>query len=1109
MLMKEFNGLGVDGREAFELIYGSDAASSLKAAMNNGSIEEIDAVARTYVGTQDGGKAALLAARFWLDRGKPGAAISVLEFLSECEWVAASFQPELALLQADAYLKLGTRQSAIEVINELRKVGTQEKVQISGEDVELPGNDEEIAYWLGQYLGDERKDQQDGCLDLAKLELIPAWSSNLMPTKQVESVVNRLATQMREKGHTTVAVPVVAESVIIAHGIDGIYGLDARGGKKIWRYPSTESFFDGELTAKTYQHRHTNGETSHEESESLNRKGRMLFQKIWLDEHFATLKEMGGRLFVLEGWKDGLRFINNANWIHGNFFHRIHNSRGTTNAPNRYVALGLAREGAIEWRSPAIAHDEETNEFLSSEICGFENHFAYLVRSRQELLLRICNQRNNEIVWEQPLLGESKNIWLDFRVFDRFKPVELKVRSDGKALVCVGVQLIFGLDLKERRISWVRALHDETKAGQSNQTQSHLAIFPRENRNYSLSSQRNKFREKIEESIENPVETIELLCNESFGVAKLSDRIECFDLDTGRQVWALSSLPDWNLEAIADRWLLISNGARVAKLSIMNGDRIWPEKVRLLPCLGHRIGKGSLHKNLYFMSISSDEIVALDMNDGSSRAFSISNPVGNLVYDSGLLVSQAPAALNAWNVAWQRSGGADALETNESAAESSVEDKGPAESVHDSTPEELVTLLGSNSFMRRQASGRALEALGKAAVPAVTAGLKSVDLEIQHRCRVLLGRINTTAIDGDIKAFLAGEHELPGWLQVKDVFGDSDVSREIYGLAYRTEYDLLQRYAKKTCDREKLATDLYKKASDTVARIQYEEQPPFGTAMTALILALDDEIRDHLNKNQNWHSHVTSLFRSNQATMSLRKEGQGVVIKDLFSKLVLKEPTSFALFQFANQWKLPARFASARALLETIKVNTNSQYWIQSVIGVIISDAKKSDIVLLERFSDDEMVIDENGDGRGRSFVLQLRDLSTFAIIKCNGKDPFEYGFVKHQHGRATLPFGFATDEDRQAAFAKWNAEKEKLDSADPSKSAESKQEGSKTPKRSNTDSKKLNSLDLDAINPFGCTNHGSGHGIAKPARASISQRLAAADSPNCHQNLRRQRRRL
>jgi hypothetical protein len=56
----------------------------------------------------------------------------------------------------------------------------------------------------------------------------------------------------------------------------------------------------------------------------------------------------------------------------------------------------------------------------------------------------------------------------------------------------------------------------------------------------------------------------------------------------------------------------------------------------------------------------------------------------------------------------------------------------------DKTPDELVKALGAEDFAQREAAHAKLLQLGKAAIPAVRAGLQNEDVEIKHRCGLLM-----------------------------------------------------------------------------------------------------------------------------------------------------------------------------------------------------------------------------------------------------------------------------------------------------------------------------------------------------------------------------------
>jgi hypothetical protein len=118
---------------------------------------------------------------------------------------------------------------------------------------------------------------------------------------------------------------------------------------------------------------------------------------------------------------------------------------------------------------------------------------------------------------------------------------------------------------------------------------------------------------------------------------------------------------------------------------------------------------------------------------------------------------------------------------------SRVAEKGKSQSSIDEQvkAEQLVELLQSNEFQKREVAEKALVVLGSNAIPAVRAGLKSRDPEVVQRCERLLALIRKEELTKFSKAFAAdtdrtARFEHPIWNRYVRMVGDCRPSREFF-----------------------------------------------------------------------------------------------------------------------------------------------------------------------------------------------------------------------------------------------------------------------------------------------------------------------------------------
>lgn len=115
------------------------------------------------------------------------------------------------------------------------------------------------------------------------------------------------------------------------------------------------------------------------------------------------------------------------------------------------------------------------------------------------------------------------------------------------------------------------------------------------------------------------------------------------------------------------------------------------------------------------------------------------------------------------------------------------------------TPVELVRQLGDASFDTRRNAAHELALIGRAAVPALEAGLKSTDAEVRRRCAELLPAARRTDEEIRQDEFIAdsgGKMTLPGWPQFLLIGGNDADARRLFVELKRAEPALVELLAK-------------------------------------------------------------------------------------------------------------------------------------------------------------------------------------------------------------------------------------------------------------------------------------------------------------------------
>lgn len=345
-------------------------------------------------------------------------------------------------------------------------------------------------------------------------------------------------------------------------------------------------------------------------------------------------------------------------------------------------------------------------------------------------------------------------------------------------------------------------------------------------------------------------------------------------------------------------------------------------------------------------------------------------------------------------------------------------------------PEELVALLGHDSFDIRQRASAALSRLGSKAKPALLAGLKSDDAEVRSRCRRVLVVVLEIDHREQLKAFTADregtqKHDLPGWRRFKELAGDDHGARLLFTEMQRCEPYLLEA----ADDAPDALGSMFNERCEQIQRSMVAADPrarqhaALGTVATLFFVATEPSltVTDDLVMYLHNFSYQPAF---QQAMQQSTKRTDAFALRKLLGSWVAREepPTCYQHFMLALRYDLEESVQPALAALERTDAPTSVLQYALLVVGRF---GDRALLPIVEAHLEGKQILGVYQDGT-EQYPIELGDLALAVAIHLAGQDHAEFGFPSLRRNRQMLfvlnTVGFRGSEQRAAAIAKWHA---------------------------------------------------------------------------------------
>jgi hypothetical protein len=374
-------------------------------------------------------------------------------------------------------------------------------------------------------------------------------------------------------------------------------------------------------------------------------------------------------------------------------------------------------------------------------------------------------------------------------------------------------------------------------------------------------------------------------------------------------------------------------------------------------------------------------------------------------------------------------------------ASSAAESDGQEEKKVDEQARNLVEQLGSETFEQRRTAEEQLRELGLAARDVIQQGLSSDDLQIRRTCQRLLNDI----LESDYQKRLARfendtqglfEHDLPGWDRYREIAGDDQAARKLFGEMHQAEGALL------------ISTESGKVPMADALDIRYETvyrmmrlpnakqriQPSLATITALMFVASDPRLIDDDESGVSNDAYWSQLVNSPTFRQGLSAGKSAAPARAVLGQWIVL-PTSQRLLnqklRLAIQYEIPEGLDLALRTIEKRKQITTvyASYAIEALGKLGGKPYAAKLLPLLE----EETALTRQRVNK-RIVTIQLRDVALGWLIYLTGQDHGEYNLPRAKpifQRMAKNPTGysvsysymrFANEEQRKQALQKWNA---------------------------------------------------------------------------------------
>ncbi len=346
----------------------------------------------------------------------------------------------------------------------------------------------------------------------------------------------------------------------------------------------------------------------------------------------------------------------------------------------------------------------------------------------------------------------------------------------------------------------------------------------------------------------------------------------------------------------------------------------------------------------------------------------------------------------------------------------------PEQREADAIARQLVAELASDQFAVRERATAKLIMLGLPGIAHLERASRSDNREVRQRSQLVLSVVHELDFQNRLESFEnstegEGSYGLPGWERFRELVGRTANSRPLFAAMQRAERELM---AAEQLTGDEAANVLARHCQRLRFSVQiFGAKHELSQIAAALFVATNQEIPLH----KSTHTSLMSLCQQGAFENAMGSETHGGMMRKMLAAWILRNDAVPAneLLLMALQHNIPESLPRARALAKRpVEADRYDRYF---AVLCLARFGELADVAILEPIMADKTVVSSYR-LNNLTYKIQVRDVVLAAMLALTKSDPAEFGYGRLRIQEPVVfdgqTLGFANDEDRQLAIAKW-----------------------------------------------------------------------------------------
>lgn len=616
--------------EAYQLLVGGEPEAMLQDALTTDNHRELTNVARRFLFTPSGEKAAIILARKAMDARQWEGALLDLNRLDFKPDNSRRYRNETELMKAICLKEVGQADEAKEILERLKKeqlldqllpkslIAKNNPVQILDQLTQIGSLSEFPPYAWTMFQGSEsRTAPSRGSEPLQEIQ----WNARMAQSRQQQEDIQNSVQRFHDNRVPVFPAihPVVVANQVIFRTPAGLLATDIHSGKVMWKFPWDTIDLD----------------LSEDESDGVAALfpglGKAFERAIWSDARSGLISSDGKRLFYVHEESNpsdeiGSILAQGALQPGGMF----------ASQQNHLYCFDIEREGAILWQLGGVSSDpvQEENQLSEARFLGpplpVGKDLFVLAGIIDEIRLLCLDPETGKINWTQQLARQTAASPGDLlaNLLQAATP-----SHKGGILVCpTNTGAIVAVDLANRTLLWGFQYKEPNRN--------------RPTRRITSNNQGDDFLAMADRWTDG---TPIIHQGKVLITPTDSDYLYCIDLLTGEKLWERPRRDNIALATVEDGIALVVGKSSVTGVNIEDGEAAWTPEKSELPEQSLPSGFGFRLDGKYYLPTARNQIVPIDVTTGhQDQPIEAVGELGNMVCYQDYVISVSPEYVTAY-----------------------------------------------------------------------------------------------------------------------------------------------------------------------------------------------------------------------------------------------------------------------------------------------------------------------------------------------------------------------------------------------------------------------------------------------------------------------------